>query len=61
MTSLYILAHNLAERLPKNEHVTLHFHQKDLPSKHGYQHHTGRLNTNEAKDTTFHLKTIIIE
>ena len=31
MTSLYILAHNLAKRLPKNEDVTLHFHQKDFP------------------------------
>ena len=54
MTSLYNTAHNQANRWPKNTDVTFPFYEEKVPTLHGYDQHTGRLNTNEAINSTFH-------
>ena len=52
--SIWITAHNHAQRSPYNVHVSLHVIKKKFLEKHGYDQHIGRLNTNNAKDSTFH-------
>ena len=57
MTSLY----HFASQSPNNIGVSQHFVKKNSEKEHAYNQHKGRLNTNDAKDSTFHWQTIIIE
>ena len=50
MTSLY----HFASQSPNNIGVSQHFVKKNSEKEHAYNQHIGRLNTNDAKDSTFH-------
>ena len=56
-----ITSHRHSPQSPNNIGVSQHFVKKNSEKEHVYNQHIGRLNTNDAKDSTFHWQTIIIE
>ena len=56
-----ITSHRHSPQSPNNIDVSQHFVKKNSERKHAYNQHIGGLNTNDAKDPTFHWQTIIIE
>ena len=55
-----ITSHRHSPQSPNNIDVSQHF-KKNSERKHAYNQHIGCLKTNDAKDSTFHWQTIIIE
>ena len=56
-----ITSHRHSPQSPNNIDISQHFVKKNSERKHAYNQQIGRLNTNDATDSTFHRQTIIIE
>ena len=50
----YITSHRYSPQSPNNIGVSQHFVKKNSVKDHAYNQHIGRLNTNDATDSTFH-------
>ena len=57
----YITSDRYSPQSPNNIGVSQHFVKKNSVKDHAYNQHIGRLNTNDATDSTFHWQTIITE